>query len=58
MKELFKALFKGVKPVKMDVVTAAELWNKPIMHVFGAKLYVSHLCPKGCLWVKEEKGSP
>ena len=50
--------FLGVKVADMDVGTFAELWNKPILHLFSTKLHISRITPKGCLRVIDEVPVP
>ena len=54
-KKWTKQGFKGWKPVEVDSVTAKELLHAPMMSMFSAKLYVSHVCPAGCLRIQDEE---
>ena len=38
-----------------DSATAAELLRNTPVSIWSTKLYVSHLCPEGCLLVIEER---
>jgi hypothetical protein len=45
---------EGWKEAEFDAATAREVMSMPWAQMFSARLYVSHLCPPGCLRVEEE----
>lgn len=47
-----------LKSFNFDSMTAKELKemsSRPILYIWGAKLYVSRLCPPGCIRVWSNK---
>lgn len=46
---------KRLSPVKFDSMTAKELLSSPWRCFFKTELYVSRLCPRGCLLVRKDR---